>query len=280
MFFFFILFNGGIVTFFIKSFIVGLGKIIPGVSGALLAINFNIYEDIINAIIYFFSNPKKNLKLLTIFGLGILLAMILGSGIILYLINNYRFLTLSLFVGLISGGTYNFAREINYNIYNAFIIGVIVILFIVLGDVNYQSYIMHNTYYDNIIFFIGGIIEVISSVIPGISGTSLLMLMGLYEHVLMLINHIYDLNYIITNINLYLSYGMGMFLAFIFTIYFVNYMLKKHRNLMYLFILGLSLGSISVLLKITFLTSFCLIEFFIGLIMLILGIILSFMLNK
>ena len=62
---------------------------------------------------------------------------------------------------------------------------------------------MHNTYYDNIIFFIGGIIEVISSVIPGISGTSLLMLMGLYEHVLMLINHIYDLNYIITNINLY-----------------------------------------------------------------------------
>ena len=268
------------MTFFIKSFIVGLGKIIPGVSGALLAINFNIYEDIINAIIYFFSNPKKNLKLLTIFGLGILLAMILGSGIILYLINNYRFLTLSLFVGLISGGTYNFAREINYNIYNAFIIGVIVILFIVLGDVNYQSYIMHNTYYDNIIFFIGGIIEVISSVIPGISGTSLLMLMGLYEHVLMLINHIYDLNYIITNINLYLSYGMGMFLAFIFTIYFVNYMLKKHRNLMYLFILGLSLGSICVLLKITFLTSFCLIEFFIGLIMLILGIILSFMLNK
>ena len=96
----------------------------------------------------------------------------------------------------------------------------------------------------------------------------------------MLINHIYDLNYIITNINLYLSYGMGMFLAFIFTIYFVNYMLKKHRNLLYLFILGLSLGSICVLLKITFLTSFCLIEFFIGLIMLILGIILSFMLNK
>ena len=84
--------------------------------------------------------------------------MILGSGIILYLINNYRFLTLSLFVGLICGGTYNFAREINYNKYNAFIIGVIVILFIVLGDVNYQSYIMHNTYYDNIIFFIGGII--------------------------------------------------------------------------------------------------------------------------
>ena len=49
---------------FFKSFIIGIAKIIPGVSGAMLAVNFSIYDKLINAITNFFSDKKNNLKFL------------------------------------------------------------------------------------------------------------------------------------------------------------------------------------------------------------------------
>ena len=62
---------------FIKGLIIGIGKIIPGVSGALLAINFHIYEKLINAITHFFDSKKENFKFLLIVCSGIFLAIIL-----------------------------------------------------------------------------------------------------------------------------------------------------------------------------------------------------------
>ena len=50
---------GDIMILFIKGFIIGIGKIIPGVSGALLAINFKVYERAIEAIVNFFDDWKK-----------------------------------------------------------------------------------------------------------------------------------------------------------------------------------------------------------------------------
>ena len=47
---------------FLKGIIIGIGKIIPGVSGALLAINFNVYERLLNSLTNFFDDWKNNLK--------------------------------------------------------------------------------------------------------------------------------------------------------------------------------------------------------------------------
>ena len=142
---------------FIKGLVIGIGKIIPGVSGALLAVNFNLYEKAISSVVNFFDEWKNNLKFLIILGSGILLAIILGSKIVMYLLNNYKFITMMFFIGLISGGTYNFGVNIKYNHKNILIIGLVVIflLFISLGKVNY-IYIIKNNFWDNIIFFIGG----------------------------------------------------------------------------------------------------------------------------
>ena len=82
---------------FIKGFLIGIAKIIPGVSGALLAINFGIYERIIYSITHFFDHKKDNIIFLIPILSGLLLSIILFSNIIIYLLNNYRFLTLSLF---------------------------------------------------------------------------------------------------------------------------------------------------------------------------------------
>ena len=48
------------IILIIKGFIVGIGKIIPGVSGSMLAMTLGVYEKTINAITNFFSSPKNN----------------------------------------------------------------------------------------------------------------------------------------------------------------------------------------------------------------------------
>ena len=268
---------------FLKGLIIGLAKIIPGVSGALLAINFNIYERAIDAVTNYFNNWKNNLKFLSLLGLGIIISITLGSKLILYLFLNYKFVTLMFFIGLIIGGTYKFSKEINYN-YNYktslfIIIPFVLLLIISLSNIN-NKYILKNNFGDNIIFFIGGIIEIFASIVPGISGTSLLMILGIYEHILMIISKIFEIKYVLSHIQLYISYGIGMFISFLGNTYLINYLLKKYKNTTYAIILGLSLASILFLIIITFRSNFTIIEFIIGIMLLIIGLLISFILNK
>ena len=99
---------------FIKGLIIGIGKVMPGVSGALLAINFKVYDRLVESLVNFFSDWKKNLRFLLELGLGIIIAIILFSNGIRYLLNNYNFLMMMLFMGLIGGGSYNYIRSVNY----------------------------------------------------------------------------------------------------------------------------------------------------------------------
>ena len=179
---------------FVKSFIVGIGKIIPGVSGAMLAINFGIYEKLLDSLTNFFSNWKDNLKLIITFCMGLFLAIILCSGIVLYLLNNYKFITMMFFLGLIIGGTYNFSKNIRYNIKNILLISIIIISFLVLSI---YDYIFYNSFKNSMMFFLGGFIEIFASIVPGISGTSLLMMIGIYDDVLNMISSILDYGYVI-----------------------------------------------------------------------------------
>ena len=264
------------IKLFFKGFIIGIGKIIPGLSGALLAINFNVYEKAIDAISNFFDNWKDNLKFLIILGLGIFISIITCSKIIIYLLNNYKFITLLFFIGLILGGTINFSKTIKYNKKTNIIIIITLIIFsyISFGNI-FNTYILHNNYLDILIFILGGFIEIFASIVPGISGTALLMICGIYEKVLEMTSNILNYNYIINNIKLYISYGIGMFISLIITILLVNYFLKKKREIIYPVILGLSISSIIFLIIYTLSVEISVISVIIGLILLLIGLVLS-----
>ena len=266
---------------FLKGFIIGLAKIIPGVSGAMMAIYFNLYEKLLDTITNFFSDWKNNLKFMIIFGLGIFLAIIFGSKIILYLFLNYKFITFMFFIGLIFGGTYNFTKKINYNYQNIILILLIVIIFLCLYFLRFSgNYILKNNFYDNFVFFLVGFIDIFASLVPGISGTSLLMTLGIYNNVLILISSALNIKYVIDNLNLYISYTLGMFLSFIFNVYLINYCLKKYKNTTYSIVLGLSISSILFLLIVVFRSSFTIIELLVGFVLLIGGMLISTILDK
>ena len=82
------------IKLIIKGFIVGLGKVIPGVSGSVLAIMLQVYEPALKAI----SNIKKNffvnLKFLSLLGTGIISAIVFGSKILLFLLDKFYLQTI------------------------------------------------------------------------------------------------------------------------------------------------------------------------------------------
>ena len=266
---------------FLKGMLIGIGKIIPGVSGSLLAINFGIYENFIESITNFFSNWKKNTKFLLTIGTGIIISIVIGSKLINYILINYYFLTMMLFLGLIIGGTYNFSKNIIYKKYDLITISIIIIIILLLSiNNNNHIYYLKGNIIDDIVFFFGGIIEAFTSVIPGISGTAIEMILGIYNNIIELFSSILNIQYVIDNINLYLSFGLGLFISFIISILLVHICLKKYKRISNIIIFSLSISSIIILLKLTFSTKIIFIELIIGLMLLVLGLLISSILDK
>lgn len=266
---------------FIKGLIIGIGKVMPGVSGALLAINFKVYDRIVESLVNFFSDWKRNLRFLLELGLGIIIAIILFSNGIRYLLNNYNFLMMMLFMGLIGGGSYNYIRRVSYERreykYILFIVGLLIGVSF-MGQMD--SYVISNSFNDNIMFFLGGVIEVFTSIIPGISGTAIMMIIGIYDMVLMLVGKIYDISYVINNINIYISYGLGIIISFILGTLLINYLLKKRKRLMEIMIGSFSIYSILMMGVMTFSKRASVIEIILGIMLMIVGIVIGFIMDN
>ena len=266
---------------FLKGFIIGIAKVIPGLSGAMLAVSFSIYDRLINSITSFFDNKKDNFKFLLLVGSGILLAIVFFSKIIRYFIGCYYIETMMLFIGLIVGGTYSYSKNIDLNVKNIIIV-LLVIFFVLLisfGNVS-SNYVMNGSFLDYIMFFIGGIVEIFSSIVPGISGTALFMLMGMYDNILILFSNMLDLSYVFENIMLYISYGIGMMISFVVCSLIISYLIKKYRNLFDTVVLGLCISSILLLIMMLFKDEIVFVDLLFGVVLFFFGIFISYLSPK
>ena len=228
------------IKLILKGFIIGIGKIIPGFSGALLAISFNVYDKLIDSITNFFNNKKDNFLFLLNISTGILLGIILFSNIILYLLNNYYIYTSIFFLGLIIGGTIPLISNINKNKKNITIslLAMLIILFISIFTTN-NNYIIKNSFIDNIYYIYAGFLEAIGTIIPGVSATALLMLNGLYNIVMTSISTI--------NIKILIPFLSSFLLSTILLLKLTNYCIKKYYQTSYSIIIGISIGTIIIL---------------------------------
>ncbi len=229
------------VKLILKGFIVGIGKIIPGISGAMLAITLGIYERLINSVTNFFSDIKENSYLLFNFGLGVILAIILFSKLILFLLHNYYDEVMYLFLGLVIGTLIPFIKTLKFNIKNTLI--TIISFFFTIYLITFKggnTFIFNGRILDYIYTAFLGLIDAFTSIIPGISGTVIYMIMGSYEYVLSLLSNPTSINFIV--------YIIGLIIGIIFVAYLINFIFKKWKNEAYMIFLGLMLGSLGILL--------------------------------
>lgn len=179
---------------FLYGILVGVTSIAPGISGGTIAIALGFYENLINAIANIFSDFKRHFSYLFPFGVGAVISIAALSVVLDYLFENYTMPTSTLFIGLIVG-TLPFIKKkvtdsldgskLNYkHITTGSVFFVIVLIPVFIGEDNATAIFAPETQGGTgsiILFLIIGIIIAATMIIPGLSGTMILMTLGLYK---------------------------------------------------------------------------------------------------
>lgn len=271
------------IYLFLVGILIGTGMIVPGVSGGVIAVIFGVYNKMIYSLTNLFKDFKKNFMFLAVLGTGILVGAIWFSNIILFLYERHEIITKFSFVGLILGGVpflYNEIKlkqkqKINY---------VLIVLTFVLSlalwyfsnnifkidlDKNTTSQILN---FFNL--FLAGIIYSVGKVIPGISSSFLLIIIGMYEYVLSVMAHPITVG--LRELNKLFPFLIGLSFGVVILLKIINYLLKNHFGSVYSIIIGFVLGSIPALIPGFEVT----INYLIGVIVCIFSFILSYKLSK
>lgn len=269
---------------FIKGFIIGIGKIIPGVSGAMLAITLGVYEKAIKAISEFSKDVKKNFLFLLPLGMGAVVSIVLASKVVLYFLNTYYLPTILLFIGLIIGGMPMLFKKINIKKLTK---RHYLIFLIAFGSVFLLTFIgkldMFNSYNNPIIkfasFFLVGIIDSLATVVPGVSGTAIMMILGCYNLLLTALSSLTSISSIVSNLEILIPFVIGIVLGCIAFAKTMNYLLDKKEQYAYSAIIGFALCSIFSLLFNTIGGTYSALEIVIGIVLLIIGSFTSYKLE-
>lgn len=226
-----------------KGIIIGIGKIIPGVSGSVLAISMGIYDKLINSVNSFFKEPKKNFKFLCQIGIGVIISVIFFSNIIISCLNKYYLITMFFFIGLIVGSLndikINIEKKYNYLTIISFIIVTIFGLISINNEVD-----ITNNFFNFLFFILVGFIDALTMIIPGISGTATLMMIGAYNTLIETFSTVLDFNLLTTNIKILFPFGIGMIFGIIFTVKLVSFLFKNYKSKTYNIIYGFTISTI------------------------------------
>lgn len=258
----------------LKGLIIGIGKIIPGVSGSILAITLGVYDKSVEYINNFKYNKKNGVKYLLPLGVGIIISIIVFSKLITILLDKYYLPTMLFFTGLVLGGLPQIIEKIEKKNNIITILSFIIIFILSITNIN-SNYIMKGNILDTIIIFISGILEAIGTVVPGVSSSALLMILGTYNIIISSIGNITDISTLLTNIKVIIPFILGLLLGIIFLVKIIDYLLKSKEKELYSFVLGVLLSSIILLIIKTFNSNFNILELILGLILLVIGIIIS-----
>ena len=233
---------------FLKGIVVGIAKIIPGFSGSVLLMSFGLYDKAIFAITHFFNDVKKHALFLLKLGLGILLGIVFFSKVVVFLLDKYYFFTNMFFIGLIFGGLPVIFKKFSCNFLNFSFsfCSFILVLLLSIGHFDFVYSVRHDGL-DFIVFFIAGIMEAVGTVIPGISSTALLMLMGVYSYYLKIISNIFSFSLFCNNFFFLFPFSLGLGLGIIIISIMINYLFQYYGQKMYACILGFSFASVVLL---------------------------------
>lgn len=229
------------VSNFLKGMIISVSQIIPGVSGGTIAIILGIYDDLIHAVNNILNDFKNQYKILLQVGCGAILGIVLFSNIVKTIIEAYPMETGYFFIGVILGGaplmykkgmTYKFSKK---NLMYLFL-GIIIVLLMSKKYEDNSAIISAIGILDFVWLFIGGIIIAIALILPGISGSFMLLMLGLYNTVLTAVS---DVNFIVL-----LPIGLGIIIGTIITAKSIERLLVNYPSQTYMIILGFVLGSV------------------------------------
>jgi len=276
-----------------KGFLLGLNLTIPGFSTGTFAIFLNIYERLIDAFSKIVKEPLKAIK-----GIGfIILGFIVGLGVniftITFLLEYFPFQTSMFFVGLVIvfiPYTYkqNIKNKLNYKDIISFVILLVIMVVVTLLNATQPKEISLDIVFI-ILLFVMGIIGASTMIIPGISGSLILLALGFYDPVLNIIKNvlksILTLNFdnFLTNIICFVVFFIGAILGVILVSKGIKGLLNKFYQITFSGILGLLVASPFSIIYLTLkdnVINFNIVLIIVSVITFILGGVTAYFLNK
>jgi putative membrane protein len=229
-----------IINFF-KGIAISVSTLVPGVSGGTMAIILGVYDDLIHSVGSFFEDWKKHGRLLLEIGLGAIAGIALFAPFIERTINNYPIETGFFFMGVVFGGVpvlYKRASSKGKNVYDYLylIIGLLIALAMSREPEAATAMAAAGGGKSIIFLVLAGIIISVALILPGISGSFMLLILGLYDVTLNAINTL--------NIPFLIPLVIGCVIGTIATTKTIERLLNKHPGKTYMLILGFILGSI------------------------------------
>lgn len=262
----------------LQGMVVGIANIIPGVSGGTMMVAMGLYDKLIHAITHLKSEFKESLKLLVPIFLGAGIAIVALSRLFEFLLENYPIPTNFAFCGLIAGSlpfifkkvkghSVSVGRAVCFIIFFA-----IVILMAVMGETSGNAADVSFGLINVVKLLLVGIIAAATMVIPGVSGSMMLMLLGYYDTILKTINNFmdalvaFDMQDILVQCGILIPFGIGVILGIFLIAKIIEFIFSKAEIHAYYAIIGLILASpIAILLK-TDWSGFSILTLIIGLI--------------
>ena len=229
-----------------KGFCMGAADVVPGVSGGTMAFILGIYEELIDAIRSFDLGSLKLIatvkirqfldriawRFLLALGCGILLAIFSLSKAISWMLENQPVLIWSFFMGLILASVATVSRRVESwrpLVWCSLVfglVGIYLLVGVVPGVTPEAPWFL----------FISGAVAICAMILPGISGSFILVLMGKYQYILEAVN---DRNLLVLFI---VAAGACVGLAAFSRL--LGWLLKNYHDYMVAFLTGLMLGSL------------------------------------
>ena len=238
----------------IKGFFIGVANVIPGVSGGTIALILGVYEKLIDTISNIRKQFKKNLKFLIPLAIGMVVAIVTTSKLISYSYDKFPLPTIMFFVGLVFGGIPMLLKHVKgkkeTKQLSSYIIALLTFLLVLFlasykflfsmtGEVSFESLGVIGT----IFLFVVGIIASATMVIPGVSGSLVLMIIGYYYPIIDTINNLFKEDFV-HNAFILCVLGLGIVFGIVMVSKLLNLLFKKYNTKTYFGILGFVFASI------------------------------------
>ena len=239
------------LSYFIKGMAIGIANAIPGVSGGTIAFVLGIYEKLTYSISTLptaliklkWKDIIESLKILIPTFLGAAVSIFLFLNIINYLFSNYPIPTKIFFVGLVLG-SFPFitktVEEYNFKVFFAFFLGAFIMAIFVYFDINKPmgeaTYSGNFSVFYGIKLFFCGIAAAIAMVIPGISGSLLLLILGEYENISYFVS---TLKSNFNNVYPLIFLGIGVIIGIFAISKLITILIQKYWSTLFGFVLGI-----------------------------------------
>lgn len=232
---------------FLKGMAMGISDLIPGISGGTIALLLGIYKEFISSLksinqltlVFLINlnfkklNEQLNLKFIFPVFIGILISIFIFSKLITYMISNHKILLLSFFYGLILFSSIRLIRNSSpKSIYDflyivfGFIIGLLIMFLEPLS-----------TSHSFFSIFFSGFIAISAMLLPGISGSYILLILGKYKFML---DSISSLNF--SNISIF---SLGAILGILSFSKIIHWLIINYYRATIFFLSGLMLGTLN-----------------------------------